>query len=398
MTEQTTESRPSWLWIAVGAGALGLGILVYSAAGAASTVSAPDGGAARSDLAPVVEFALIEPTERTFMVTAPGRLEARQTLSVVGEVPGKISEIHPNLELGGRIHEGEILFRIDQGDYRADLNRAEAQLSTALASLDQAQANRDRQVELAEIGAVPAAQEEAAVASFANAEANVAQARAQVTLARRNLSKTSVRAPFDAIVVSETLSPDTYVAPGAPLANLIDASAGEIRAGLSPRDVASVRRAQEAANGGEITVRAVPNDASIGNLTLTGTLASFAPTIDPTSRTVSVRAVFPDAFSLANQGRTFTGDFMTLEIAAQSDQPIYSLPTAALRREHEAWLITSDNELRAVEVAPLETRGAETLVTSPSDLSGQRVLTTPLAEETDGMTVRPRSAFAVDSE
>lgn len=398
MTEDTDRQRPSWLWLALGAGALGVGLLVYSAAGASSVREGAATPEIEVEMAPVIEYSIIDAGSRSFTVSAPGRLVARQTLSVVGEVAGKISAIHPNLEVGGRIARGDVLFQIDQGDYRADLSRAEAQLVTALASLEQATADRNRQFELAKIGAVPEAQSEAATASLANAEASVSQARAQVTLARRNLAKTTVRAPFDAIVVSEVLSSDTYVAPGAPLAELIDASAGEIMAGLSPRDVASVRRAQDAAGDEPITVRAVPNDASIGDLFLTGTLASFAPTIDPTSRTVAVRAIFPSAFAEQNGGRVFAGDFMTLQIEAQSDKPLYRLPTSALRREHQSWLVTAENTLRKVEVTPVETRGDITLVTSAMNLSGQRVMTTPLAEETEGMRVRPLSSFPKDSE
>jgi len=226
----------------------------------------------------------------------------------------------------------------------------------------------------------------------ATAQASVSQARAQLTLSERNLAKTVVRAPFDALVVSESVSMDTYVSPGAPLAQLIDAGAGVLRAGLSPRDVDAVRRAADAAPGGEegsIPVRAVPNDASIGNLALEGYLASFAPNIDPSSRTVTVRAIFPDAFSKENAGRVFVDDFMTLEIEAKSDAALYELPTAALRQERFAWMIAADDTLTRVSVTPVETRAGNTLVTSPVDLTGQRVMVTPLADETDGMAVRP---------
>lgn len=398
MADMAVGNRPSWLWLAVGFAALAGGFLIYLAAGSSASPAPSADAFIGQDRPPVVEYSIVRSADPTFKVTAPGRLEARQTLTVVGEVPGKISSIHPNLEVGGRINQSEVLFRIDQRDYRTDLNRAEAQLATALATLQQANADRNRQVELAEIGAVPAAQSEAAIASLANAEANVAQAQSQVTLAQSNLAKTSVRAPFDAIVVSEVLSPDTYVAPGVPLAELIDASAGEIQAGLSPSDVSSVRRAQTAAAGGAIIVRAVPNDASVGDLPLMGTLASFSPTIDPTSRTVSVRAVFPEAFSRANDGRVFAGDFMSLEIDARADRPIYELPTSALRREREVWIVAEQDTLRSAPVSPVESRGTFTLVTSPIDLAGQRVMTTPLAEETENMSVRPRNALAQERE
>ncbi|MEM1106037.1 MAG: efflux RND transporter periplasmic adaptor subunit [Pseudomonadota bacterium] len=396
MDDTAPASGPPRYWFLVGLLVLAMGVGVFIVSGSRGDATASDGSGASADPAPVVEFERVRPAERTFTITAPGRLEARQSLDVVGEVSGKIAYIHPELEIGGRIPEGEILFRIDQGDYRADLSRAEAQLATARATLVQASANRDRQVDLADIGAVPAAQKEAALASFATAEASVAEAEAQVTLAARNLAKTTVRAPFDALVGAESVSLDTFVSPGAPLARLIDAGAGQIRAGLSPADVRAVRRATAEAEGSPIVVRAVPNGASLGDLILEGTLASFAPSIDPASRTVAVRAIFPDAFAAENDGRTFVDDYLTLEIQARADTDIYELPTAALRQEQRAWMIAADDTLTEITVAPLETRGAYTLVTSTVDLSGQRVMTTPLAEETDGMAVRPTSDLAGD--
>jgi RND family efflux transporter MFP subunit len=392
MTDMAETRKPSWIWIALGVGALLAGLAIFLIASAPGPASPDATGASAGPPVPKVEFAVIRPTDRRFMVTAPGRLSARETLSVVGEVAGKIDDIHPDLEAGGRIARNEVLFRIEQGDYRADLDRARAQVETALATLEQAEANRDRQVELSGIGAVPAAQKEAAVASFTSAQASVSQARAQLTLSQRNLAKTVVRAPFDALVVSESVSMDTYVSPGAPLAQLVDAGAGVLRAGLSPQDVDAVRRATEAVSGGEngsIPVRAVPNDASIGNLALEGYLASFAPNIDPSSRTVTVRAIFPGAFSEKNTGRVFVDDFMTLEIEAKSATPLYELPTAALRRERFAWMIAADDTLTRVSVTPVENRAGNTLVTSPVDLTGQRVMVTPLADEADGMAVRP---------
>lgn len=385
----TDKKQPSRLWLIVGAGAFALGLFTFIIAGTSGGApeTATDSSATRS--VPLVEMEYINTAARAYTVRAPGRLQPLQTLQVVGEVPGKIAYLNPELVVGGRLSAGDILFRVDQGDYRADLERAEAQLATSLAALERARADRDRQVELAAIGAVPAAVGEASVAGFANAEAAVTQARAQVTLATRNLDKTTVRTPFDAIVTAENLASDTYVAPGAPLAELIDASAGEIRAGLSPKDVAAVRRARQTAGEGDLTVYAVPNEASIGTRRLVGRLDSFAPAIDPTSRTVAVRAVFPGAFSPENEGEVFAGDFMTLELEGQAETPAYEVPTAALRRNSSIWLIDANNALVPVTITPLENHGLTTLVTSPVDLSGQRVMTTPLADEVDGMRVRP---------
>lgn len=382
-----TRRTPSWLWLGLGFAAFVLGGGVFFAS---STASSRGAGAAaeRETRPPLVEIARIRAAAPTYLISAPGRLEARNTLSVVGEVTGKITDVHPELVLGGRFEPGEVLFRINPGDYQAEFARAQATLETARAVFETAERDRNRQARLAETGIASEAALDRAKASLADARAAVKQAEAQFTLARSNLAKTTVSAPFPALVVSESVSEDTYVAPGAELARLIDTTAGEIEAGITPADINGLRAAIDSAGDTPLTVRAVPNEASLGSVTLTGTIDRIAPSIDPASRTVAVVAVFPGAFSNANEGRVFAGDFMTLEIEGRASQPLYDLPESAVRRDSFVWLVNTDGRLEQVAVNPVSRQENRAQVTAARDLSGARVMVTPLAEETAGMRVR----------
>lgn len=382
------DDAPSRLWLAVGAGALALGALLMYAASAAT--APPDAAGTRSEPAALVETVRAEPAPATYTVTAPGRLESRQVLSVVGEVAGKVVEISPDLVVGGRVEKGALLFRIDSGDYVAELKRAEASLANATARLEEARAERDRQVALAAKNIASAAARDRAVAEYADAEAAVQQAEAAVTLSQRTLAKTTVRAPFPALVASETLSAGTYVAPGQPLATLLDATAGEIRAGLSPQDVAAVREAAAAADGARLEVRAVPNEGSLGSARLTGYLDTFAPRIDPASRTVSVVAVFPDAFAPEHDGAVFADDYMTLEIPARVSgaAPTYAVPEAAIRQGRHVWRVDEARTLRKVAVRTVARTPDAVIVAADRPLEGAELLLTPLADEHEGLVVR----------
>ncbi|MGB3626792.1 MAG: hypothetical protein WA989_13240, partial [Henriciella sp.] len=134
--DREASGRPGRVWILVGVLAAAAGFVVMLVAGSGDGVS--EEAAAREDSIPYVETATIEPAGNRYQVTAPGRLQARETLSLVGEVSGKVTGINPNLELGGRIGKGEIILKIDDGDFRADLARADAQVSTAKARVEQA--------------------------------------------------------------------------------------------------------------------------------------------------------------------------------------------------------------------------------------------------------------------
>ena len=382
---QESSKRPSWIWILAGLGVLVLGFVIMSLAGAAN---APEEGAvAREDSIPYVETVRAEPAGSTFMVRAPGRIQPRERLDLVGEVSGKVTNINPDLQAGGRIGKGETILQIDDGDLRANLDRAQAQLATAEARLSQAEAERDRQINLADIGASPEKAAEQAIAAYEDAEAGVTQARSQLAIARRDLQKSSIVSPFDAIVVSETVAPGTFVSPGQPLARLISAGEGEIQAGLPAKDVRAVRGALAVRDDGRLPVRAVPNSSSLGATDIDGYLAEFSPEIDQQSRTATVIAVFPDAFAPEHQGHIFAGDYMDLLIEGRSDTPMWRVPAGAVRQDAFVWVVTSDEQLRRVDVETVDRDRDGVLIRAPQLSSGDRLMLTVLAEEIDGMRV-----------
>ncbi len=390
--EQTRQAlradKPSPLWLLGGAAVFAVGIASFAFARASS----PTETATITQLASLIEVAPVSATDNRFLVHAPGRLAPRQQLTVVGEVAGKIVETHPALTLGGRIRKGELIVRIDAGDFRADLARADAGIATAQARLAQAEAELARQESLAAIGATPEKARESAVAAFKDAQAGLSQARAQRAIAESGVSKTTIRAPFDAIVISENVTLGSYVAPGLELARLIDAGSGEIVAGLPQRDVVAVRNVMQTAPETGLTVRAIPNESSISGKSLTGYIDQFSPRIDPASRTVSIVAVFPDAFAAENQGLVFADDFMTLEIEALSPEPLYAIPTGALRQDSFVWIVRDGHFIERVDVRAVDRQGDRILVSSAGLSGTENIMVTVLSEEIDGMQVRVEGA------
>ena len=379
------SKRPGPLWLIVGVVAAVGGFGIMQIAGAKG--EAKQEAVAPPDTTPLVEAYSIQPAPRTYRVHAPGRLQPRDELQLVGEVAGKVVSINENLTPGGRIDQGAIVVRIDDGDYAADLQRARAQLATAQARLSQASSERDRQNRLSEIGAAPEKAAEAAVATFEDAQAAVKQAEAQVRIAERAVGKTVIRAPFDAIVTSENLALGTYVAPGQSLATLISADVGEVQAGLPADEIAAVRAAMANSDEGKLSVTAEPNTSSLSRVTLNGYVDDFSPLIDAASRTATLIAVFPDAFSEANEGVVFAGDYVDVLIEGYSENPVWSVPEGSVRQDSFVWVITDRQDLHKAHVDVIDQSGDMILVHSDELDGSQRVMTTVLSEEVEGMRV-----------
>jgi len=374
----------------VGAGVFGLGFFAVSIA--------DDQGVETSNnqlqkTGPLVETITAEKVDGHYGIEAPGRLQPRQQLSIVAEVSGKVTYVNPKFVVGGRLSAGDILFEINSVDYEAEVVRSKAAVAGSQASLIQAELANTRQLDLVRQGAVSEAAKDTAVANLATAKASLLQAKAQLQRAEENLKRTKIKAPFPALVSNETVSLDTYVAPGQTIGTLIDTRAGELIAGLPPEKAAAVSRVFQG-NAGTLKAIAKPNSGSVGSTSLEGYIDQFSPAIDEASRSALIVAVFPGAFSPENEGLVFANDFMTLEITMQSPVTVWKLPVGVVRKGSYVWLVDNDKLTRR-DITVINTTDETTLVTSKQSLENVKILSTLLSEESSGLHVHTAQTTTV---
>lgn len=127
-------------------------------------------------------------------VDLPGRIEPIRSAEVRARVDGIVEQLL--YTEGSDVKAGDALFQIDSSDYRAQLAQADAMLQRALAVQKNARSVTDRFRPLVQRQAVSAQEYEAALAALGQAQANVADARAAVTLAQLRLERCTVRAPI----------------------------------------------------------------------------------------------------------------------------------------------------------------------------------------------------------
>ena len=239
----------------------------------------PPAQAEQKETAIRVETRQVYPEQVPVMLTGTGEVRSLNVVPIAPEVSGRVANVHPNLEVGGVIPAGEVLFEIDPRDYQARLADAQAthemnrntvsrlhqqygidqeRLKTLERSRDLARSEFARVKELFEkdevgtqSGVDQAERVYNAAADLADqlaqavalypvrlkeAENALAGAEARVDLARVSSERTVVRAPFNARVKSVTLEAGQYVNPGAPVVTLADDSVLEISIPLDSRE------------------------------------------------------------------------------------------------------------------------------------------------------------------
>ncbi|MCD0503371.1 efflux RND transporter periplasmic adaptor subunit [Bordetella petrii] len=152
-------------------------------------------GSAAVDIPPVsVRVFTVALAPIDFEFELPGRIEPQRTAEIRARVDGIVEKLL--YTEGTDVEAGTPLFQIDASDYKAQLAQAEAALQRAQAVQRNAASVTERFRPLVKRQAVSAQEYDAALSALGQAQANVADARAAVTLARLRLERCTVRAPI----------------------------------------------------------------------------------------------------------------------------------------------------------------------------------------------------------
>ena len=140
---------------------------------------------------------VVKEENRTLKQEYTARLEGCQVVEIRPQVSGLITRIC--IDEGQKVRKGQTLFVIDQVPYQAALAEATANVKSAKAKLATARLNLESTKMLREKNVVQDYDLHTARNEVAAAEAALAQARAQETNARNNLSYTEVKSPVDGV-------------------------------------------------------------------------------------------------------------------------------------------------------------------------------------------------------
>lgn len=357
--------------------------LVCLLAGCGDPVSqAPQGGPTP------VSYVAVTQKNVTLNTELPGRTSAYEVSEVRPQVNGLI-EARLFTE-GDVVRKGQPLYRIDAAPYRAQVASAKAALARARASIASSAALARRYGELVEINAIAKQDYENAQTAAAQAQADVAAQQAALQSAQIDLARTTIRAPITGKIGRSAYTVGALVTASQadPLATIQRLDPIYVDIQQSSSDLLKLRQkiiAGKIAPDGNATVKLQLEDGSTYGPE--GRLRFADVTVDPSTGTQVIRAVFPNPDSLLLPG---------MYVRAVLEQGVLAnailVPQRAVSRDERGnatvMVVGKDNKAELRTLVTDRTVGQDWLVTSGLE-PGEKVIVEGGMSLRPGMEVKP---------
>lgn len=366
---------------------------------------------------PFAVTAQVEAGEGAIPVFGSGTVRPRAEIDIAAEVSGKVVWVDPALQSGGRVRQGQVLFRIDDVDYRSEVEKSRANVALQRVELlkireeaDVARTQYEQFKQRQADGGTPSEASPLALwqPQLQAAEASLARDSATLAEAELRLARTAVTAPFDGVVRTESVDVGQFAAAGQGVARLYASDAVEVVVPLSDGDAALIPGLWDlrAGDGNRQVTARVMADYGDRRYGWDGYVDRVEAALDEQTRTLDVivrvpgpfRGGTPETDGRGNEGANGNGEgppllvgkFVDVELDGVAPDRYFRIRRLALRPGNEVWALR-DGRVTIVPVTVLQRADDDVYVTAALE-PGQAVVVGGLQVATEGMQVRAGTA------
>lgn len=326
-------------------------------------------------------------------VKAMGLVRAAHEVTLKPRVKGEILSLDRRLIPGGLVPKGQVLLRIDASDYRVAVRQSASAVKLAQADV-QVEKGRQASVkkELQLVGSSAKGVNRDLVLrgpQLRKVQAAVESAKAALRRAHLDLSRTVIRSPFNAVVLSRDVSIGTRVTESVQLARLVGTDAFWVELVIPVDQLRWIRFPGAAGElGASVRVRDPAWDKGQAR---TGRVIQLMPDLEQKGRMARllVKVDDPMALQKANLGRPrlLIGSWIEATIEGRELKGVAVVPRRLMRNGAQVWLIDSRGRLdiRTVVVA---FRGPEHVVVSEGLQQGERLVASDISTPVKGTVLR----------
>ena len=301
---------------------------------------------------PKVDVALPLKQEVIPYIYETGSTVALNNTALVARVSGFLQSI--DYKDGDGVKAGTTLFVIEQKPYQLALEQAQAEKASSDASVKQSSADLERQQTLVKKGfATPQDLDKSAAAADADL-AKQKQSQADIEQAELNLSYTEVKAPFNGVATARQVSLGQLVGPGgqSELATVVQLNPIYVNFSVSEKEVLRIKADMVKRGITVADLKKLPVEVGLQTevgYPHRGTLDYISPTVDPSTGTLAVRAVFENA-----ERNLLPGYFVRVRVPFGAQPDMLLAPDRALGTDQSGRYLLVAGKDDIVEQRPVQ--------------------------------------------
>lgn len=355
----------------------------------------------------LIDVARAVPQALELPIKSHGVVKPRTDTALISEVSGQVVYVSPNFERGGFFKKNEIMLRLDDRNYRANVKRAEANVASARSALalEKGRAEVAYQDWLKFRSNVKRSQEAEDLAlrkpQLADAQAKLDFSLAELDRARGDLARTVIRAPFHGLLREKQADLGQYVTTGSLLGRLSDIEVAEVRLAIADDrlEYLDLNALEDASSERpDVILTAKRGDRRLRwDAKLVRTEGSF----DDDSRVLFVVARVQDPYArLGEQVATAEplrfGSFVDATIVGREMDQVVAVPRHIIRGGNKLWVVDAAGKLQSRDVELLRTGGDIAYIVS-GITSGERIALSAIPNAVNGNTVNVNQELASDA-
>jgi RND family efflux transporter MFP subunit len=346
---------------------------------------------------PLVQVLEAKRSSEPVTVVAMGTVVPAKRVVLQPEVSGRIVTQSPQLQPGGLFKAGDVILRIDPRDYETAVKQQEAAVERAHLEVEiekgrQVIAEREWKL-LEEDISLDGASQNLALRRPQQKNARVALEAAESMLeqAKLQLERTTVYAPFNAVVKEEFVDEGQLVNPQTQLATLIGTDRFWVQVSV-PVDRLQWMAFSDAGKDEGFNVRVVQEVSADTRIELPGRLVRLLGDLDPVGRMARVLVEIEDPLGLKDKKNPervplMLGAYVRVEMEGRRAEEVFRVPRTAIREGDQVWIA---NEKDRLEVRPVEVfwRSKDTVLIRHGLREGDRVVTDTIPLPIPNMKLR----------
>jgi RND family efflux transporter MFP subunit len=344
-------------------------------------------------MTPLVQVVAVAPGNHAVNVAAMGTVIPAREINLEARVSGEIVMMHPDFTVGGFLEKDSEILRIDPQDYQLALTLAQARVKDAESKLKLLEAEaesakdewrqlyRDRNQVNNEPPPLVFKQPQ-----LTAAKAMLTAEKADVRKAELDLSRTRIRASFNAIVRTKHVDIGSQVSSQEKLAELVGTDKYWIQASIPVDRLDWIRIPRRPGDPG-----AKARILHRNGYEITGKVIRLLGDLESEGRMARILVEVKDPLNLKkenkDQAALLIGEYVRIEIQGRELQNVFRIPRTALRDNSMIWVATRDSGL---EIRRVETvwRDAETVLLREGLEPDEQIIISDLPAPVPGMPIQ----------